>query len=209
MNSNDFKSIISGLSHTPYKVKEFNSSISDNVFINQKIIKKLKQEMVTQLNNKRLHRENIKLNNFTFSKNTQIPKAELSRLSLVLRNLDQVKAVISFLEEEENYKNSISRIVVDFEFGKDFAPAVKLIKQVGIESTIATTRILKPGEYHNFRLIQRAKPDSLLIRNLGALNYFKDSCFKLYGDFSLNVTNHMTHEYLISKGLQSICPHMT
>lgn len=205
MTSEDFKSILSGLSHTPYIVTEFQSEISDNVFIHQKAVKQLKQEMVKKLNEKRLYRSPLKINDFELpkTKSSSIPKK--AQLNLVLRTLDQVKAVISFLEKNPNLKDYLSRIVIDFEFGKDFTPAIKMLKAANIESAIATTRILKPGEYHNFRLIERAKPDSLLIRNLGALNYFKDSDFKLYGDFSLNVTNHITHDYLISKGLASVC----
>jgi putative protease len=205
LTSEAIKDSLSGLSHTPYKVTEFNSEITDKVFIHNKEIKKLKQAMVAELNNERLQREDLVSGDFEMPAEVQPNNASDSKLSLVLRTLQQVKAVLKYLDENQQLKRYLARIVVDFEFGKDFTPAIKMIKEASIESVIATTRILKPGEYHNFRLIERANPDSLLIRNLGALNYFKDSDFNLYGDFSLNVTNHLTHGYLINKGLKTVC----
>jgi putative protease len=47
-----------------------------------------------------------------------------------------------------------------------------------------------------------------LVRNLGALYYFRNiQKFNgpIKGDFSLNVTNHQTFQYLIQKGLDSVC----
>jgi len=46
------------------------------------------------------------------------------------------------------------------------------------------------------------------VRNLGALRYFTEvSPFpgELRGDFSLNVTNHLTAGYLFNKGLKTLC----
>ena len=51
-------------------------------------------------------------------------------------------------------------------------------------------------------------PDFILVRNLGALYYFKNvQKFNgaLKGDFSLNVTNHRTFNYLVESGLESVC----
>jgi putative protease len=47
-----------------------------------------------------------------------------------------------------------------------------------------------------------------LVRNLGAIEYFKSIApfqGELRGDFSLNATNHLTVDYLRSKGLRTIC----
>ena len=51
-------------------------------------------------------------------------------------------------------------------------------------------------------------PDFILVRNLGALYYYKNIqkfTGELKGDFSLNVTNHKTFEYLTQNGLDSVC----
>ena len=54
--------------------------------------------------------------------------------------------------------------------------------------------------------IIRLKPDYVLVRNLGAAEYFKSKAPELLlaGDFSLNVSNSITADYLFSKGLSSL-----
>jgi putative protease len=62
---------------------------------------------------------------------------------------------------------------------------------------LATPRILKPGESGYLKLIERAGPDGLLLRNLAALDYYKDrSDLKKVADFSLNVANPITARLL-------------
>jgi putative protease len=59
----------------------------------------------------------------------------------------------------------------------------------------------------HFTRIENLKPDVVLIRNLGAVYYFtkvKPYAGELRGDFSLNVTNHLTADYLLGKGLSSV-----
>lgn len=205
LESKTLRDALGGLSHTAYRLAELKNEIEGDVFLHQRELKKLKQVMVERLNKIRLERKNLVEGSFIMPKKKISEMGDSSQLVLLLRTIEQVEATLEYLNQNDKHKNIIARIIVDFEFGKDFTPAIRLIKAHEIESVIATTRILKPGEYHNFRLIERAKPDGILIRNLGALNYFKGSDFKLYGDFSLNVTNHLTHNYLISKGLQSTC----
>ena len=63
---------------------------------------------------------------------------------------------------------------------------------------LATPRILKPGETGYLKLIEKAAPDGLLLRNLGALHYYKDRHdLKKIGDFSLNVANPITAKLLM------------
>jgi putative protease len=63
---------------------------------------------------------------------------------------------------------------------------------------LATPRILKPGESGYLKLIEKAEPDGLLLRNLGALHYYKNrSDLKKIGDFSLNVANPITAKLLM------------
>jgi putative protease len=77
---------------------------------------------------------------------------------------------------------------------------------MGYQVGIATTRILKPGELAHLKVIERIKPDEVLVRNLGALEYLRKSGLTLIGDFSLNVANSISASYLLSKGLSRICP---
>jgi putative protease len=100
----------------------------------------------------------------------------------------------------------LTTVVLDFEFGKHYGPAADLIRSMGYKVGIATTRILKPGELAHLKVIERIKPDEVLVRNLGALEYLRESGLTLVGDFSLNVTNSLTASYLLSKGVTRVCP---
>src|SRR5690606_2866265 len=89
------------------------------------------------------------------------------KLSVLFRKKEQLDTFLASSLATQ-YKDYLGDLILDFEFGKDFVPSVKDIKASKLISSIATTRVLKPSEYHNFTLIERANPDSLLIRNLGA-----------------------------------------
>lgn len=201
--------VLSGLSHSAYFIDSFSSIIDEGLFIPNKELKLLKQEMVRCLNEKRLRRESVLVGEYSHPLKIENVNANTnekqSQLSLLVRTFSQLEGIVSYLKLNPNTKEMVKNIILDYEFGKDFIPSVKILKEEKIESVIATTRILKPNEYHNFTLLKRANPDGILIRNLGALNYFQNSDYKLYGDFSLNITNSFSFDYLLSKGLDSIC----
>jgi putative protease len=96
---------------------------------------------------------------------------------------------------------------LDFEFGRNYQESLAALKQFGVKVGIATTRILKPKEYRNLNVLMSLNPDFILARNLGAVGFLQTSGYKgeIAGDFSLNVTNHLTANYLLSKGLRSLC----
>lgn len=64
---------------------------------------------------------------------------------------------------------------------------------------LATPRIQKPGEIGFFKLLEKSAPSGYLLRNLGALDYFKDSSSLKIGDFSLNTANPLTALKLIKE----------
>jgi putative protease len=128
-------------------------------------------------------------------------------LNLLLREKAQVTDLLEGLQNGQINKDGIACVILDFEFGRDYESSILLLKAAGLRSGIATTRILKPNEYMHFVRIEQLSPDVILIRNLGALYYFtqvKPFPGELRGDFSLNVTNHLTAEYLLGKGLSSV-----
>ena len=56
---------------------------------------------------------------------------------------------------------------------------------------------MKPGESGYLKLIERAEPDGVLLRNLASLEYYKHRTDLLkVGDFSLNVANPITARLL-------------
>ncbi len=115
-------------------------------------------------------------------------------LSVLCRSLEQVAAAISC---------QVAILYCDFEDPRRYQAAVQMVRSGGTTGYqpaihLATPRILKPGELGYLKLIEHAAPDGLLLRNLGALHYYKDRGDLIKtGDFSLNVANPITAKLLM------------
>lgn len=118
----------------------------------------------------------------------------VNELSVLTRHPHHVEAAL---------EAGIKRIYADFEDIRRYKEAVKLVRDFGNDATIhlATPRIQKPGEVGYFKYIDKADADGVLIRNLGAIEYFKDrEGFYRTGDFSLNCANPITAKILKEQG---------
>lgn len=115
------------------------------------------------------------------------------RLVVLCRTLEQVRAALA---------EEVRTIYADFEDIRRYAEAVRLAREKpGTEIVLATPRIQKPGEDGFFKVIAGAQADAVLIRNLGALEFFPG---RKIGDFSLNVANPLTAELLMGAGLERV-----
>ncbi|MCE9611278.1 MAG: U32 family peptidase [Chthoniobacter sp.] len=97
-------------------------------------------------------------------------------------------------------------VYADFEDIRRYQDAVAHVRSAspGTRIFLATPRIQKAGEQGFFKLIERSAPDGVLIRNLGAIAHFAASPLRKVGDFSLNVANPLTAQYLIAQGLERV-----
>lgn len=114
-------------------------------------------------------------------------------LSSLCRSMEQIEASLEV---------GVSNILVDFEDIRRGKDAVALVRsQKGARVHLATPRIQKSGEAGFFKVVERAEPDGVLIRNLGGIAYFKDrdDLYKT-GDFSLNCSNPITAKTLLEEG---------
>ena len=126
-----------------------------------------------------------------FDAGTRAPDAP--HLAVLCRTMGQLSAAIEC---------GVETIYCDFEDPRRYKDAVALfrseISNFNSQIHLATPRILKPGEMGYLKLIERAAPDGLLLRNLAALHYYKNrNDLKKIGDFSLNVANPITAKMLM------------
>lgn len=192
---------LGALGATCFSMADFSLNASKPFFIHQKELKKMRREFTEKIMSLRIERKELSMHEVLLPKVT-IKKECTPKLNILLREINQVKELLSFFEQ---LGDTLGVVYLDYEFGKGYAESVTMLKEQGIKVAIATTRILKPNEYYNFKIIERANPDIILCRNLGALAYFKDKSFELRGDFSLNVTNSITADYFFGKKLATIC----
>jgi putative protease len=198
---------LSALGASVYTVTQKNAHLENNLYLNHRELKEIKRELIRKMNEIRTNIKPSLINKTTSFPIVQKTKG-LCHLNILLRTKEQVQDLILARQQEQllDLEDAIGLVILDFEFGKDYLLSVESLKNAGFRTAIATTRILKPNEYNNLKNIIRINPDKILVRNLGALEYLKHECdIPLFGDFSLNVTNTLSHRYLIEKGLESVC----
>ncbi len=122
---------------------------------------------------------------------SQISNLQSSELTILVRDFPQLEAAI---------ESNAPFIYCDFEDPRRCREAVTRFRATATPDQkilLATPRILKPGETGYLTLLERAKPDGLLLRNLAALETYRHRTDLLrIGDFSLNTANPLTSRLL-------------
>jgi putative protease len=211
---------LSALGATPFAALDVRVErlSGDGLFVPNQELKRLRQTLTEKLE---AARKNSHVDGFAVAPK---PAAEIQawfersrvrsaptkavRFNVLLRDKTQAQDLADATSKGALRRDRIHSVALDFEFGRDYAPSLEALRRAGVSAGIATTRILKPHEYVHLRAIERLKPDFVLVRNLGALRYYTQvSPFagELRGDFSLNVANHLTADYLFGKGLKTVC----
>jgi putative protease len=129
------------------------------------------------------------------------PRSHLAaepRLSVLCRSDEQLEAALV---------GGVETIYLDFEDIRRYREAVARVRAfervVRPAVFLATPRIQKAGEEGFFKLIVNAAPDGVLIRNLGAIDFFREQTqLRQIGDFSLNVANPLTAQHFMGLGLE-------
>ncbi len=200
----DIKKGLCGFGATAFKVEEIEVELENGLFVPNQILKSLRKEITRQLIQKRVKPTTIEFNDVDTSIEIKAVQ-DNPKTNVLLRDQEQLIQFLHAAQKDHEFNpDMIGNITLDYEFGKHYQESLKLLRDHGFKAGIATTRILKPKELHNLKVIERLSPDEILVRNLGALHYFKDKDFTLRADFSFNVTNSLSAKYLKDKSLESI-----
>ena len=147
----------------------------------------------------------------------------LTTLHVICRTLPQLQALLDAGERN---------MFADFQDIREYREAVLIARGAGAELWLATPRIQRPGEVGLFRAIAKHEPDGILVRNLGGLWFFGEPraegagngdlqtqtaplpnplpggerrpAREFIADFSLNVTNELTAQFLIERGARRV-----
>ena len=189
---------LSRLGDTSYELASLNNQLTGNCHFPLSALNQLRRDLVSLLESSTIEPTPAPQITTTYrdllpaiaDPEAAIPAAP--NLSVLCRTLVQVEAAID---------SGVQSIYCDFEDPRRFKEAVSRFRSgsniPGAQIYLATPRILKPGEIGYLKLIERAEPDGLLLRNLAGLHYYKDrSDIKKIGDFSLNVANPISAKLL-------------
>lgn len=154
------------------------------------------------------------------------------RLSVLTRTLDQLRGLTEWVTRTQSRPEfraatddgsgtgaPVIEAIADFQDLREFREAVTMARQASLSLLLATPRIQKPDEMGIFRMMQKQQPDGILVRNLSGLRFFterpaatpaSEKCmmsvapWKVVGDFSLNVTNELTADFLMQQGVDRV-----
>jgi U32 family peptidase len=110
-----------------------------------------------------------------------LPSIEPVQLHVLVRSLDQLRAAID---------SGINQIYCEFSNPIDYRSAITTAAKL----FAVPPRITKGNEKWTLQQLETCKPEGYLIRNYDQLAYFQGQ--RCIGDFSLNISNALTAEYL-------------
>jgi putative protease len=190
---------LSRLEETPFVLKELSFEIRGAVFVPPAVLNRMRRALVDELlaQTPSPPPDSSLPEILESIRSRPAPPAPTRPQLLALcRDMEQVGVC---LEE------GVDGIILDFEDIRRYAPAVRTLRANGsIPVFLATPRIQKAGEAGFFRLIARAEPDGVLVRNIGGIRFFKDTFLRRIGDFSLNVANPVTAARFLDEGLERV-----
>lgn len=205
LTQESLKTQLDRLGETGFQLRTLQCDLQTPVILPVSELNRMRRELVEQLNlikteqqqqkkeKYELNVRNLKPLNFI----THSSQAASTTWSVLCRNQEQMEVAL---------ESKVSRIYLDFEDVKRYREAVEWVREQSekYEIFLATPRIQKAGEDGIFRLMERAEPDGILIRNLGAVHYFRSYALKKVGDFSLNIANPLAAHYFIQQGLEYV-----
>jgi putative protease len=208
----DFKKQLSRLGNTPYELRSLTIDIQDQPMVPLSVLGELRKSIVERLDESRtaIRERTIAdpgvaarmLSHLDSQGQSAVPAAvaeespdQVVCLNVLVRSMQQLEQVLA-----EGQKT----IYVEFHDIREYRDAVAAARQAAASIYIATLRIQKPGELGLFKAIAKHRADGWLVRNLAAMNYARQHDIAAIGDFSLNVTNPLSAQWLLSQGLKRV-----
>lgn len=198
---------------SPFTLGQIESTLPADCMLPKSVLNDLRRQVVEQLlaqrqagREKLFRPQELTLELEAIHSGRCSPALLLPRLSVLARNEEQLRAVLDWKSEQTGIE--LEAVYCDWEDVRRYRAAVDLAHAANQTIGLATLRIMKPGEEGLLSIIARAEPDRILVRNLGALQYYRELRpeLPLHGDFSLNVTNPLTAALLIKSGIKRLVP---
>jgi putative protease len=209
MTEDFLRSQLGRLGQTVYEIHSLNAQIDGSPMIPLSVLSELRHEMIRQLESSaaRVPQRRIASESALAVLQSGVEKIVagtlcapnsahgVCQLRLLCRTLEQLRIVLAHGER---------RIAVDFQDIREYRDAVSIAHEAGAEIWLATPRIQKPEEVGMFRTLLKHSADGILVRNLGGLSFFANEGIPFVADFSLNVTNELTAQFLIERGARHV-----
>lgn len=191
----------SRLGNTVFELGSLEVDLDGEVMLPVSALNRMRRTMAEQLDEYRLTEYETRSENSTSVSDLlpakSAPEAKME-LRVLCRTEEQVEAAL---------EAGLETLYIDLEDVRRYKDVVASIRKRSPDTRLflATPRIQKAGETGLFRIVERAKPDGVLVRNLGGIQHFKNqSDLAMIGDFSLNVANAICSGILKEQGLENL-----
>lgn len=189
------------LGGTPFKLGQIKNRLEGQVILPVSELNRLRRELAADLEKQRALPRRWQLTAgpspiATFAPSAPAappPPASTAQLIVLVRDLAQLDAALQC---------GVQRLYCDFDDPKLYRDAVRRVREAcscqGPQREIwaAPPRIFKPGEEWILKQVRSCDADGYLVRNYDHLKFFADT--RCIGDYSLNVANPLTADYLKS-----------
>ena len=191
------------LGGTPFYLRELEATIGGDPMVPMAQLNGLRRELVEalleQLNESPSRQVDIaagrSLLNPIGSPLSRESQADPSRLGVLCRTMEQIESACAA---------GAALVYADFHDIRRYRDAVQCARQQNVPIALASVRVQKPGETGLLKSIAKHQPDFVLARNLAAIAYYREAGIPTIADFSLNVANHRSAEWLRGLGPQRI-----
>jgi U32 family peptidase len=122
-------------------------------------------------------------------------KKQKSFLHVLCRSVEQVKAATAL---------DVNSIYADFQNVEEYTRIISLAQSAGKKIFLATTRIHQSESAASLEYLEKLRPDGILARHLGAIEYFHCTGLPVIADYSLNAANDMAVETLLQHGANRV-----
>jgi U32 family peptidase len=194
------------LGNTPYELTDLEVAIIGGPMAPLSVLSKLRQELVVKLDQSareapvRRLAEDSALESLRAG--IQVEDSSKSeqrepRLHVLCRTLEQLTEVARISKEDAREDQLV---YADFQDIREYRDAVRVARDAGLTIFLATPRIQKPNELGLFHAIGKHGADGVLVRNLSGLRFYTEKKIPVIADYSLNVTNELSADFLHRQG---------
>lgn len=196
------------LGKTVFELNNLTVSIDGSPMIPLSVLGSLRREMVQQLENssavlptRRIADESalVALRGTLPARTVEASHEDTNERSPALRVLCR-----SLTQLHNVLEAGVTSVMVDFQDIREYRQAVEIAHAASAEIFIATPRIQKPGETGIFKAIQKQSADGIVVRNFAGLRYFISAGVRVIADFSLNIANDLTAQFLMDQGAERV-----
>ena len=213
-SAEQFREQLSRLGASIFKLRTLTATIAGTPMVPLSVLGRLRREMIAQLNAAETNAirtitaepvlPQMRTTLTTDAGTSLIDSADESpRLNILCRNLDQLQTIVAECRSRDSTRETV---FVDFADIRQYRDAVTIGREANVSVYPATPRIQKPGEIGIFKAMLKHQPDGVLIRNLSGMAFFNEYNIPCVADFSFNVTNELTAEWLMQHNIQRLTP---